>query len=80
MRCVCAWLKFLCLLSLFIAIAAHSPDRNGNSTGQFFLPIVLFVTLGFQLFNTEPLAPWYISLFILLAGYGAADRFRAFEL
>ncbi|HEY6950827.1 MAG TPA: ATP-binding protein, partial [Bacteroidota bacterium] len=69
------------LLSCFIAGTVGAVDRRGRKPGPLFLPSLFFILfIGFQLLNTEPLIPWYLSLIVLLAGYGVAERFNKIDV
>ncbi len=75
-----SFVAFVLLLSFVIAGLANSIAQKNRSAGVFLLPILFFISfVTFQIFNAEPIIPWYFSLFVILAGYAVADILKDLE-
>jgi two-component system nitrogen regulation sensor histidine kinase NtrY len=72
-----SFVGLILLISLLLAKIVDS-YTVASRIGRFIIlsAIFFFTFVLFQVFNPEPIVQWYVSLFILLAGYAVADTLK----
>ncbi len=68
------------VLSFVLERIAYSLSETRGIIRTLLLPVLVFITfVVFQIFNSEPIVPWYFSLFVLFGGYTVASWMRGLD-